>query len=312
MSTIFKPTQTVIQGDVDMIHIDKIPQGFIKTGEIKGFQPGKIEEIPDPDLGEKLIFDGCFKIDTFGNIYSCLEQLSKKGVMGFKTNKTNTWKKLNLTVNKYGYLQFGYKKKTIRVHRLVAETFITNPENKKMVRHLNGNKTDNRITNLIWGDNQHNVNDKYLHNTIAHGKNKDINTKINEEIAKKIYDSQLSLQKTADKYSVSKKLVLLIKQKKIWKHIHNFSLSMDLSHERGLILQHGEHSGNFHTLTPTKNSLIELFQDNDGNMIVQVKIAPAVLIHEEHAPLLLEPGIYHKKIETEYDPFAKVIQQVVD
>ena len=38
----------------------------------------------------------------------------------------------------------------LRVHRLVAETFIPNPENKSEVEHKNGRTSDNRISNLMW------------------------------------------------------------------------------------------------------------------------------------------------------------------
>ena len=42
------------------------------------------------------------------------------------------------------------KQKRMRVHRMVALTFINNPDNKPYVNHINGNRSDNNVENLEW------------------------------------------------------------------------------------------------------------------------------------------------------------------
>lgn len=62
--------------------------------------------------------------------------------------------KVNLTKQKHHY-------KTFRVHRLILLSFIGPCPNDSEGRHLNGIKTDNRLSNLAWGTQQENCEDNH-------------------------------------------------------------------------------------------------------------------------------------------------------
>ena len=54
------------------------------------------------------------------------------------------------------------KRRHFRVHRLVAMTYIGNPENLPVVMHLDNNKSNNHYSNLKWGTVQENTQQAYL------------------------------------------------------------------------------------------------------------------------------------------------------
>ena len=103
-------------------------------------------------------YEGSYQVSTCGLIRS-VERLVKytEKHSGLRKSKV-----LNTRLNKDGYIytivSVNKERKTVKAHRLVALTFIPNPENKLCVNHINGIKSDNRVENLEWCTHSENTN----------------------------------------------------------------------------------------------------------------------------------------------------------
>lgn len=60
-----------------------------------------------------------------------------------------------------GYYRVRIGTKLILLHRIIAKTFLPNPQNKREVNHINGIKTDNRLSNLEWATRSENARHAY-------------------------------------------------------------------------------------------------------------------------------------------------------
>jgi hypothetical protein len=112
-------------------------------------------------------FEGYFA-DKTGNIYS---QWSNHGISLDKMHKlkpakySNGYLFVNLRIAKYTYFSTG-------VHRLVCLAFYGPPVDKNFTAsHIDGDRTNNKLENLIWESQSDNLKRKFLHGTHDRGYN---------------------------------------------------------------------------------------------------------------------------------------------
>jgi hypothetical protein len=95
-------------------------------------------------------YEGFYQVSNMGRIKSLSYGYTKKPKIMKQFKSPNDYLKVSLYK--------GKPNKNVRVHRLVAETFIKNPENKRTVDHINTIRTDNRVCNLKWATSSEQLN----------------------------------------------------------------------------------------------------------------------------------------------------------
>lgn len=171
----------------------------------------KVREVPG-FAAYRLSYDGILESRwRWGAYYSGIE-------------RNDIWRIVPLKNNAKGYIPISLRSadgkcRRTHLHRILAETFISPaPFEKAVVRHLNGDSTDNSLDNLAWGTYLDNENDKKLygqwHKRTGGAKlTSDQVTKIRERAFK------ISQKSLAVEYGVSRPTITRIINGSIWREV---------------------------------------------------------------------------------------------
>ena len=166
---------------------------------------------PPPYCGE-----GVIVVDIKG--YEGKYAVTSEGMIW--TYKSNKWLVQGFAgQGRYRTISLGGKL-TQYVHRLVAQAFLDNPENKPTVNHKNGYVNDNKLSNLEWATQQEQIDhaiETGLNNVTGVNNAMSVLNEITVmEIREKYYSGELSHQTLGEEYGVTRACILDVVRGRTW------------------------------------------------------------------------------------------------
>jgi DNA-binding NarL/FixJ family response regulator len=151
---------------------------------------------------------------------NCVQTLKEREIMPYK------WRK------GYFVVRLTDENKHVKryfIHRLVAQAFIPNPENKSQVNHISGNKADNSVHNLEWVTLQENIEHACMNGLRGNVKGENNNySKLTEKDVLEIVEllsKGCAGKEVAQLYNVSETAISYIKTGKTWSYLTNINKS---------------------------------------------------------------------------------------
>jgi hypothetical protein len=158
-------------------------------------------------------YNGKYRISTFGRVMAI-------------NGKYNGEHIFSPALDFVGYpitsLRINGRKTYFRLHRLVAEAFIPNPDNKKMVNHIDGNKANNNVQNLEWSTPLENITHAIKAGLINANGEKSSNSKLKTKDVLRIREmasNGITHDKIQMQFPVGRRHITDIVNRVNWKHI---------------------------------------------------------------------------------------------
>lgn len=169
-------------------------------------------------------YEGLYQISNLGRVKASARTFADKNGRVSRLKE----KILKQSISNTGYYYVSLRKDnaaiTTNVHRLIAEAFIPNPEKKRCVNHIDGDKTNNAIQNLEWVTHKENMQHASGANLLKYGSSR-VNAKLNEEQVRFIRANSkknggtMTYIEIAEKFNVSPDIVGNVARRENWKHV---------------------------------------------------------------------------------------------
>lgn len=132
--------------------------------------------------------------------------------------RTKKWRRLTPFRHHSGYLYFNPLGRSYKVHRFVLECYVGPCPEGMMCRHLDGDRTNNRLSNLAWGTAAENKADAIAHGTAVNGERTGT-AKLTESEVLAIRQDGRSHHALAAEYGVGKSTIGRIKIREGWRSL---------------------------------------------------------------------------------------------
>lgn len=198
--------RTVLQRELSKLSIDAqavVIKLLIEYDKQKFRENLSIEDLPGEIWRWVKGYENLYQVSNKARVKSFLKGKVKILKQGFNMNGYPT-----VSLRKDDKNDKGNKSKTHLVHRLVAEAFIPNPENKPIVDHIDGNRSNACAENLRWLTQKENIQAAIQRGTHKIGTESPL-AKLNEEDVKyirenyKAYDRVYGIRALARKFNVA-------------------------------------------------------------------------------------------------------------
>lgn len=183
---------------------------------IKHWHILSIEDLPG-EIWKPIIGFDCYVVSNFSRIKS----LSRLVKHPFNTQRLIPTRILKQHPNSHGYLSVhlsGSRRGSYATHILVANAFIQNPLNLPQIAHINHDRGDPSLSNLMWVTGAENMQQSVVAGRVSRGECRPASV-LTEYEASVIYETNMSYRKLAHIFGVCFSTVQELKSGKNWAYL---------------------------------------------------------------------------------------------